>query len=83
MYHSNSHFFELYHPHKIFSIPGVNRFGIGMHGFEVDLLSYSEESRSLIPDTLEGIPVTVTVVDEMAEYSTIKTPPGNNLHTQP
>lgn len=54
-----------------------------MHGFEVDLLSSAEESRGLIPDTLEGIPVTATVVDGMAEYSTIKTHPGNKVHTQP
>ena len=51
------------HMIEIMDIEGVNAFGIGKEGFEVDLESKFKENRKLIPDTLEGIPVKVEIVD--------------------
>ncbi len=48
------------HLDKIFSIPGVNSFGIGTHGFVVGVSPHTPESRDLVPEVLEGIPVQVT-----------------------
>ena len=50
------------HMDEILGIEGVTGFGIGTHGFVVDVLSYSKESIDLIPDHLEGIPVKVEIV---------------------
>ncbi len=49
------------HLDRIFRIEGVNSFGIGTHGFVVGLSPHVPENRALIPDELEGIPVTVKI----------------------
>ena len=51
------------HMIEIMDIEGVNAFGIGTEGFEVDLESKFKENRKLIPEKLEGIPVKVEIVD--------------------
>ena len=47
------------HLHRIFSIEGVNSFGIGTQGFVVGLSPHVPENKTLVPKELEGIPVEV------------------------
>lgn len=47
------------HLDRIFSIEGVNSFGIGTHGFVVGVSPHVPENKALVPDELEGVPVTV------------------------
>ncbi len=52
------------------AIPGVHGMGIGADGFVVKLLPDHEDSRALIPDHLEGVPVSIVVGGEIAAEPT-------------
>ena len=45
----------------LWAIPGVHGMGIGADGFVVKLLPDHEDSRALIPDHLEGVPVSIKI----------------------
>lgn len=47
------------HLHRISSMEGVTTFGIGTHGFVIGLSPHVSREDVNIPDTIEGIPVTV------------------------
>lgn len=49
------------HLDRIFSIEGVNSFGIGAHGFVVGVSPHTPESHAVVPKDLEGIPVEVRI----------------------
>ena len=57
------------HLDEILSIEGVTSFGIGTHGFVVEVLSHYEESLDLIPDALKGIPVDARLTEGFAVLS--------------
>ncbi len=53
---------------RIMSIAGVRSFGIGPHGFVVDLLAGYEKSRNIIPADLEGLPIQTNIMSGEARF---------------
>ncbi len=52
---------QVRHMNTLWAIPGVHGMGIGADGFVVKLLPDHEDSRALIPDHLEGVPVSIKI----------------------
>ena len=67
------------HYSEIMDIPGVHGYGIGEEGFNVLLLPELAENATLIPRSLEGVPVVV----EIAEIATRRSFKDNSFRPVP